>query len=79
MNENWIPMHEKTPAEGKPLLIMLADGEGNPDLRTADIAYYCDGTFFKLELDPHLGVLRKQCVNGKVTHWAKYIIPYFAR
>lgn len=69
----WHNVKEDPPMEGKPVLILQTWGE--PKDYTTDIAYFCDGAFYYLELDPRLGVLRKTYVNEKVEYWADYIIP----
>ena len=57
----WKHVSTNPPAEGQPVFI-TRNGE-------KDVAYYNNGSFFFLEYDPHLGVLRKQHVSEKVEYW----------
>lgn len=59
---NWHSMKESVPAEGAAVIILNTNN--NPD-----VGYYCDGDFYFLEYDPHLGVLRKQHIPYKVKFW----------
>lgn len=71
MTKNWHNIREEQPLQGESVLIFEEIGND----WTTDIAYYCDGSFYCLEYDPHTGVLRKTYINEPVKYWAKYIIP----
>ena len=77
-NENrksWFNVKTKTPAEGMPVVILQMNGVYDPEAWTTDIAYFCDGSFYNLQLDPILGVLRKEHVSEPVEYWTQYITP----
>lgn len=58
---DWQSVQTNPPAEGKAVFIYRKE---------PFVAYYCDGEFYYLEYDPHLGVLRKQHVSEKIQRWA---------
>lgn len=53
------------PEEGIPVKIYCVGG--------CEVAYFCDGEFYNLRLDPRLGILRKEHVDKKVLCW-EYIL-----
>ena len=70
--KRWKRVKETPPAEGAAVVILLTHGEQDSDFWTTEIAYYCDGQFYNLEYDPHLGILRKQHVSEPVEYWATW-------
>lgn len=62
---DWKNLETNPPAEGKAVLILSG--------KDPMVAYYCDGSFYYLEYDPHLGVLRKQHVSKTILKWAEII------
>lgn len=74
----WYNVKEQPPYEGSPLLILMQNGEKDTDFWTTDIAYYCDGGWYKLDYDKNLGILRKVFVTEPVEYWAKYMEPDFS-
>ena len=75
VRKSWHSVKTDPPAEGRAVLILNTLGERDSQLWTTDIAYFCDGEFYYLELDPHLGILRKEHVDFNVEYWADYIVP----
>lgn len=73
--KKWKSVKDNTPPEGMPILILDHGSTNDPDFWVTDIAYYCDGGFYNLQLDPRLGVLRKEFVKEPVKYWAHYIVP----
>ncbi|MBP5565053.1 MAG: hypothetical protein J6X45_04965 [Lachnospiraceae bacterium] len=65
---NWNNVKTNPPAEGVPVIVFSK--------ATPTIAYYCDGGFYNLKYDPHLGILRKEYI-GTPSYWANYITPAF--
>lgn len=70
---HWHDLNKDKPSEGQCVVILHTNGNLDPDAWYTDIAYYCDGSFYCLELDPHLGVLRKEHINEKIRYWSTYI------
>lgn len=62
-NMDWKNIDTNPPAEGEAVFILRKN--------KPMIAYYCDGSFYYLEYDAHLGVLRKQHVSDTVIKWAE--------
>ncbi len=65
-NMLWTDINTTTPPEGIPVLILFTE---QSDAYASDVAYFCDGSFYNLKLDPNLGVLRKEHVNNAVKYW----------
>ena len=65
--KRWLNVKEHPPIIGEPVLIRIED--------EVNVAYFCDSNFYCLEYDPHLGILRKQCVTDTVQYWANLIVP----
>lgn len=70
--KHWHKVKDDPPANGQAVVILLTNGEKDPDLWPASIAYYCDGGFYCLEYDDNLGVLRKVYIKEEVEYWSDY-------
>ena len=70
--KHWYKLSDRKPYAGKPVAVLFMNNELDPQFWTTDIAYYCDGDFYCLEYDPHLGVLRKQFVSEPIEYWSEY-------
>ena len=73
----WHKVKELPPVEGMPVIVLYKNNKPDKDCWTTDIAYYCDGEFYRLVLDPYLGVLRKELSQEPVEYWTEYIKPTF--
>ncbi len=56
----WHDLKKDPPVEG--VAVMMSN---------KTVGYYCDGEFYFLKYDPHLGVLRKEHVNDKIEYWTE--------
>jgi len=56
---NMLSIERFKPEEGQPVILTLDD-------RKRIVAYYNNGEFYRLKLDPVLGVLRKEQVKAKI-------------
>lgn len=73
INRHWHLFEDVKPADGQTVVLCFSNGEVDKQFWTTDLATYCDGTFYKLEYDEHLGVLRKVPVHEKVLAWSSYL------
>lgn len=67
----WHNFAEHKPVSGIPVIVTGKFDAGTSD---RDIAYYFDGDFYKLGLDPVLGALRKQLIEYPVLQWTEIYI-----
>jgi hypothetical protein len=56
---NILSIERFTPDEGEPVILTLKD-------KNHIVAFYSNGAFYTLKLDPSLGILRKEFVEAKV-------------
>ena len=70
----WYKVKDNPPANGQCVVMLLMNGEGDPDFWTTDIGYYCNDGFYNLEYDYILGIMRKTYVTEPVEYWSNYII-----
>lgn len=68
---SWTKLAAKKPDPGVPVIVT---GEWKDGKSNRDVAYYCDDGFYKLAIDPVLGVLRKTHIDYKVVEWADLYI-----
>lgn len=71
--KHWHNVKEDPPVEGVPIVGLFMNGLNDPDAWVTDIVYYCDGMFYKLDIDPRLGILRKEYISDKVDYWSHYL------
>lgn len=74
----WKNIEKDPPCEGSLVFILQLNGELDKDFWTTEAAYYCDGEFYVLEYDPHLGILRKQHVSNKAKYWHPVYFPSYS-
>ena len=73
----WNKMDDP-PYDGYTGVVLISGFNGNKlpeDEYWTDIATYCDGIWYKLDYDDHVGVLRKVPVHGDVVAYARYLVP----
>lgn len=77
---SWKKLEEHTPVEGNVYGLLISAAEKkNADRPKSDwetnIGTYNDGEFYSLQYDPHLGVVRKDIVHGKVKAFCTPELP----
>ena len=73
----WHDLKDKLPREGQHVAVLCKNKELDSQFWFGDFAYYCDGEFYILKYDPHLGVLRKEHYFGDVDMWAEPSLPAY--
>lgn len=73
----WFDYEETKPTEGRLVCVLHKNGELDKQFWTDDYCYYCDGNFYTLDYDPHLGVMRKNVCLEKVDMWTAPLYPNF--
>lgn len=71
----WHNVKTEPPTEGEPVIGLSTFGKSNTADWITDIVYYCDHMFYKLSLDPTLGILRKEHIPDIVDYWTECISP----
>ena len=74
----WKKYPEDKPMNGQTVLVLIGTVNNEQlakDAWYAETATYCDGLFYQLIYDDHLGVLRKMPVNETVEGWCFCITP----
>ena len=73
----WKDPRTQPPKEGQLVVVLNMNGEKDSQFWTDDYAYYCDGAFYNLQYDPHLGVMRKHAYTEHVDAWTEPRYPAF--
>jgi hypothetical protein len=72
MSKHWHSVKDCPPIDGQTVVVLFKNGTGDKDFWTESVATFCDGSFYCLEYDPHLGILRKQFVKEPTEYWSSY-------
>lgn len=68
---DWNKTSDMNPPRGKPVVVLTHTNKDDSKTLVSDIAYYCDGSYYALKLDPRLDILRKVCIP-KPEYWVDY-------
>ena len=60
-------VNKQRPEEGSAVLAV------NSKTQTKEVAFYCDGSFYTLRLDPVLGILRKTYIPD-IVYWTDLVL-----
>ena len=76
----WQKIKDNPPPVGIPVIVIDTHHETDTDWWTDDIVYYCDGSFWTLEYDNKLGIMRKTFFDAETPeYWTRYCPPEYPR
>lgn len=68
MELTWKHIKSNPPTEREAVIVRNSK-------KQTTVAYLCDGEFYSLQYDPHLGVLRKHCLSDSPVYWTEITVP----
>ena len=71
----WKNVKSNPPHDGDTVVAIYREEGGKAFPYSAKIATFCDGSFYFLSYDPHLGVLRKSHMSENPEFWAEWSYP----